>query len=127
MYLCILLLGKEYNAAPEKGLAHNIVMLLFTDLKNKGYHVYVDNYYTSALFLDLMNDHFEACGTVRNDRRGLSEKFKTVNLSKGKRYKIKTNLCFTLLLQKERHIVKGEELLFLTLISYLKTSSSDSL
>ena len=117
MYLCILLLGKEYNAAPE----------LFTDLKNKGYHVYVHNYYTSALFLDLMNDHFEACGTVRNDRRGLSEKFKTVNLSKGKRYKIKTNLCFTLLLQKERHIMKGEELLFLTLISYLKTSSSDSL
>ena len=31
MYFCILLLGKEHNAAPEKGLAHNIVMSLLTD------------------------------------------------------------------------------------------------
>ena len=31
MYFCILLLDKEHNAAPEKGLAHNIVMSLLID------------------------------------------------------------------------------------------------
>ena len=106
MYFCILLLGKERNAAPEKGLAHNVVMSLLTDLKNKGYHVYVDNYYTSpALFVDLMDNGFEGCGTVRNDRRGLSEKFKSIKLLKGN-YKNQNQPLFHFITPKERHIVK---------------------
>ena len=60
-------------------IAHNVVMSLLKDLYNKGYHVYVDNFYTSpTLFV------FEACGTVQNDRKGLSKRFQNANLSKGK-------------------------------------------
>ena len=60
-------------------------MSLLKDLYNKGYHVYVDNFYTSpALFLDLLQNGIEACGTVRNDRKGLSKRFQNANLSKGK-------------------------------------------
>ena len=53
-------------------------MSLVQDLSNKRYHIYVDNFYTSpALFIDLHNHGFEACGTVRCDRKGLTKTFQT--------------------------------------------------
>ena len=59
-------------------------MSLLSDLKNKGYRVFVDNFYTSpALFTDLHDNGFEACGTVRCDRKGLTSKFKEAKPSKG--------------------------------------------
>ena len=60
-------------------------MLNLTEkLSNKGYNVYTDNYYTSPdLFLKLHSAGFNACGTVRKDRKGLTSSFKSATLSKG--------------------------------------------
>ena len=67
-------------------------MSLVEELSNKGYHVYVDNYYTSpALFLDLLENGFEGCGTVRCDRKGLSKTFQNANLCKGTSFVYKYN------------------------------------
>ena len=58
--------GKEDDShTSSQSLAHRVVLdLLDNDrLKNKGYHVYMDNFYTSpALFRDLRDRGFEACG-----------------------------------------------------------------
>ena len=69
------------------GLAHHVVMSLAKRLEGKGYHIYCDNFYTSPdLFADLQKAGFEACGTVRKNRKGLSATFKSIKLSKGKVY-----------------------------------------
>ena len=68
------------------GLAHRVVLDLLDDdrLKNKGYHVYMDNFYTSpALFRDLRDRGFEACGTIRSNRVGIPEDIRSVKLKKG--------------------------------------------
>ena len=50
----------------------NIVWSLMQPLLNLGYHLYVDNYYTSLpLFQSLLDVDTYACGTVRCNRRGL--------------------------------------------------------
>ena len=66
-------------------------MNLVEELRGKGYNVYVDNFYTStALFLDLIQRGFGACGTVRLTRRGLSPEFKNKKLAKGEIYAERT-------------------------------------
>ena len=67
-----------------KGLAHRVVLSLITGLEGKGYHIYMDNFYTSpALFTDLKRKGFEACGTIMSNCRGLSHSFKTTTVKKG--------------------------------------------
>lgn len=79
-------LGKDKDASPEKGLAHNVVLDLVQDLLGKGYYLFMDNFYTSPeLFLDLLSKGFHACGTVRMNRKDLSNDFRTRELSKGKK------------------------------------------
>ena len=59
-------------------------MELVSPLSNMGYRVYTDNYYLSlTLFLDLKHKGFDICGTIRKDRKGLSETFKSTHLAKG--------------------------------------------
>ena len=78
------IIGKEDDTT-AKGLAHRVVLSLITGLEGKGYHIYMDNFYTSpALFTDLKRKGFEACGTIRtNCSRGLSNSFKMTTLEKG--------------------------------------------
>ena len=65
------------------GVTHATVLKLVEGLESKGHHLYCDNYYTSpALFHDLYERDFGACGTVRIDRRGLPTEVK-VKLAKG--------------------------------------------
>ena len=83
-----MLLGKEKDGSVEKGLAHRVVMELVSPLSNMGYRVYTDNYYSSpTLFSDLKDNGFDACGTIRKDRKGLSETFKSTSLAKGNKNK----------------------------------------
>jgi hypothetical protein len=72
-----IIIGKDNDCDPEKNLTYNVVMSLTNDLSGKGYHVFCENFYTSpALFSDLKKKGFEACGTVRMNRRGLPDSFK---------------------------------------------------
>ena len=53
----------------DRRMTHAVVMRLVDPVKERGHHVYLDNYYTSpALFADLNCRGFGACGTVRTDR-----------------------------------------------------------
>ena len=68
------------------GLAHRVVLDLLDDdrLKNKGYHVYMDNFYTSpALYRDLREEGFEACGRIRSNRQGIPDDIRSAKLRKG--------------------------------------------
>ena len=51
-----------------KGLAYGVVMKLVEPLLNKGYSVYMDNFYSSsALFEDLLSKNTCAVGTLRTN------------------------------------------------------------
>ena len=50
----------------------------------KGYHLYVDNFYTSLpLFRNLYRKKTPACGTVRSNRKGFPQSLVTKKLRKG--------------------------------------------
>ena len=67
-------------------------MDLVSDYSDKGYTLFMDNYYSSPeLFHDLVKSGFHACGTVRCDRRGIKQTFKDKVLSTGKPFII--TLC----------------------------------
>ena len=79
--------GKKTNDNPERGLAHQVVCNLVSGLEHKGirYHVFTDNFYSSpVLFRDLYQSGFEATGTVRTNRKGLSKSFQQSKLHKGR-------------------------------------------
>lgn len=61
--------GKEQGRS-ETGLSSRVVFDLMTPFLDKGYHLYVDNFYTSAsLFHDLFERCTYACGTLRINRK----------------------------------------------------------
>ena len=77
-------IGKESNSQPDKGFSHRVVMSLVSGLEQKGYHVFTDNFYSSpTLYNDLRSNGFDATGTVRINRKGLSDEYKQKKLSKG--------------------------------------------
>ncbi|XP_056428834.1 piggyBac transposable element-derived protein 4-like [Hyla sarda] len=60
------------DCSPTLGVSGKIVWDLMHPLLDKGYHVYVDNFYTSIpLFTSLAAISTSACGTVRKNQRGL--------------------------------------------------------
>ena len=88
--------GKEEGSDPKPGLSHRVVLELVDDnrLQHKGYCVYMDNFYTShALFRDLESRGIGACGTVRLNRKGISEAFRTARVAKGEPIQHKMRLC----------------------------------
>ena len=62
--------GKDPNMSlSPNGLAYDIVMRLLENKFNKGYSVFVDNFYTSLnLFLGLFNKGVSGTRTVRTNR-----------------------------------------------------------
>ena len=65
-------------------------MRLLEGYERNDHHVYMDNYYTSpALFLEMAQNGFEACGTARVNRQGMPEEWKisrkgkSVKMNKG--------------------------------------------
>jgi hypothetical protein len=54
------------------GLAFDVVMELIQGLNGNGFTVYFDNFYTSPVLLQELKRHgFLACGTLRENRRGV--------------------------------------------------------
>ncbi|KAJ8399418.1 hypothetical protein AAFF_G00411300, partial [Aldrovandia affinis] len=63
--------GKNYFQIGQGGLTYDTVMSLVNrDYLGSGYHVYMDNFYTSPkLFRDLLALNIGACGTYRDNRK----------------------------------------------------------
>ena len=58
---------------------------LMSELYNKGYHVYMDNWYTSFKLFQLLESNGTApCGTVRKDRIMPPRSLRNVGLSVGR-------------------------------------------
>lgn len=59
-------------AVSERGLSYDVVMnLVQPSYLGTGYHIYMDNFYTSPeLLMDLAGLKFGACGTYKEGRRG---------------------------------------------------------
>lgn len=66
-----LYVGKSHIPSVH-GLSYDAVMdLIQPSHLGTGYHIYIDNFYTSPkLFLGLANINFGACGTYRDNRKG---------------------------------------------------------
>ena len=78
--------GKEESANSDLGLAHRVVLDLLKDLEGKGYIIYTDNFYSSPLlYADLKSRGFNACGTVRSNRKKYPLAVKTAKLQKGEK------------------------------------------
>ena len=78
--------GKEADGNGGQGLAHRVVLDLLNDqrVEGKGYLLYTDNFYSSpALFRELTERGFGACGTARKDRRGIPTFIRHTGLKKG--------------------------------------------
>ena len=63
--------GADPAAMPSypKGLAHHIVTKFLRPLYGKGYMVYMDNYTSPVLFMDLLKEQIGAIGTARTNRK----------------------------------------------------------
>ena len=73
----------SYPLDPECTKTTKIVLGLLesTKLLDKGHHIYMDNYYTSPeLFSELFYRETYACGTVRQNRKGLPTSVKQAKL-----------------------------------------------
>lgn len=71
--------GKE-NGVVQTDLGRRAVMSLMESFLDKGYVLYMDNYYTSVpLFEDLERQGTLACGTVRSNRKGLPKDITDAN------------------------------------------------
>ena len=72
MWNCIVYLGKQQNVSAAEtylGISGAVIPQLMPDLHNQGYHVYMDNWYTSEkLFTHLETNNTAACGTARQNR-----------------------------------------------------------
>ena len=74
--------GKEGGG--EQGLTYRIVMYLMHDYLDKGYRIYMDNFYTHfLLFKDLVLRNTFACGTIKLNRGEFPKWFKEEKLKPG--------------------------------------------
>ena len=61
--------GKKDAGQPEHGLGHRVVCDLVSDLKGKKYHIFCNNFFTSArLVEDLLSNKLYLCGTTHANR-----------------------------------------------------------
>ena len=92
MYVCYKIhahthttIGKDDTLASDMGMTAGVVLHLVEPIRGLGHHLYTDNYYTSpALYAELRRHGFEACGTLRLNRRGVPPEAKAT-LRKGER------------------------------------------
>ncbi|XP_021377035.1 piggyBac transposable element-derived protein 4-like [Mizuhopecten yessoensis] len=78
--------GRDGQQEPPSqfGATYDLVLRLVSPYLNKGYHLYMDNYFSSPqLFYELYLQATVACGTVRSNRRGIPQKLKSQRLTKG--------------------------------------------
>jgi hypothetical protein len=78
--------GEGVDVDPDFTQTTKIVvgLLAYCGLLNKGYHVYMDNYYNSPELLDFLDSlDTYACGTLRTNRKQVPKALKGTKLRKG--------------------------------------------
>jgi hypothetical protein len=76
--------GKSTTPPSAFGLTYDLVLRLMQGYLGKGYHLYVDNYYTSPqLFYELFLQSTRACGTMRVNRKGTPKALKNATIPLG--------------------------------------------
>ena len=91
MWNSFVYLGKPKNISHEEsqlikelGISGSVVPKLMSELYNKGYHLYMDNWYTSEkLFKHLQANGTPACGTARKNRLSVPLSVNKQKLQKG--------------------------------------------
>ena len=73
--------GTLVDGNQNLSVSEKIVEDLMLPLLNKGYHLYIDNWYTSIPLLQYLRDNETlASGTIRKNRKGFPEKVSKANL-----------------------------------------------
>ena len=105
-YCIIATSGKDDSISTgENGMTHAVVMKLVSPLKDRGHHVYTDNFYTSpCLFSELRESGFGACGTLRINRRGLPPAIKQ-KIRKGEKKVIKLDRSLIAIKWHDKRVV----------------------
>ncbi|KAM4702819.1 piggyBac transposable element-derived protein 4-like [Rhinophrynus dorsalis] len=114
--------GKDCHLDPpgcpeHLGTSGKIVWDLILPLLNKGYHLYLDNFYTSVpLFKLLYCFETAACGTIRKNRVGFPEQLARTQLRRGEtsalrqeellavKYRDKKDVCLLTTIHTERTV-----------------------
>ncbi|XP_068129533.1 piggyBac transposable element-derived protein 4-like [Hyperolius riggenbachi] len=90
---------------PYMGTSERIVLDLLNPLLHQGYHLYVDNFYSSVpLFKYLFSAQTPACGTVRANRKGLPPQVLTKKLKSGETYSNRNNELLALKFKDKRDV-----------------------
>ena len=72
------------TSSHDLGKSGEVVVRLIRPLLNKGYHLYIDNYYTSPNLLEYLFDNKTlACGTLRKNRGKFPLDFMSMKLNRG--------------------------------------------
>ena len=88
-------LGKQDSS--EDGLGARVVKDLTRKIQHKQHHVYFDNYFNSLpLLTDLLNVGVYGCGTIRSNRKWLSEDLKEMRKKLKKRGDMAIRQCSNL-------------------------------
>ncbi|XP_068115852.1 piggyBac transposable element-derived protein 4-like [Hyperolius riggenbachi] len=83
-----------------------IVIDLISPLLNKGYHLYIDNFYVSVpLFKFLYAAQTVACGTARPNRQGLPPEVVNKKLKKGEVCSLRSNELLALKFREKRDVL----------------------
>ncbi|XP_068089438.1 piggyBac transposable element-derived protein 4-like [Hyperolius riggenbachi] len=91
---------------PYMGTTERIVLDLLNPLLHQGYHLYVDNFYTSVpLFKHLFSVQTPACGTVRANRKGLPAEVVHKKLKRGETFSQRSNELLALKFKDKQDVL----------------------
>lgn len=86
------------------GATGALTVHILSSLKNKGYHLYVDNFYTSVKLAEFLRSSLNTCicGTMRANRLGIPAELKNLNIPKNRyAYRRKGNLLLVKMTDKK--------------------------
>ncbi|XP_068093018.1 piggyBac transposable element-derived protein 4-like [Hyperolius riggenbachi] len=90
---------------PYMSTTERIVLDLIHPLLYQGYHLYVENFYTSVpLFKFLFSAQTPACGTIRSNRKGLPAQVVSKKLKKGEICSQRSNELLALKFRDKRDV-----------------------
>ena len=97
--------GRKRGEPPEENATYNIVMRLMNPILDLGYHVFLDNYFSSPkLFRDLYNHSTLATGTCRKNRKGIPPSV-TKKLNKGDAVASRSQSLLAVGFEDKKHII----------------------